>query len=585
MKNPLKKSSDIKHIRHSLAHLLAASILELHPGSQNAIGPAIENGFYQDFEINGSVSEDDLPKIEKKMKELLKTWKSFDRREANIEEAREVFDWNKYKVEMAEDLTKKKEQLTIYTSGKLVDLCRGGHVDNPSKEINPDGFKLSHVAGAYWRGDEKNKMLTRIYGFAFHTKKELDQHLKMLEEAKKRDHRKLGKTLDLFVFSDLVGAGLPMFTPKGTLMRDLLDSFVWELREKKGYQRVDIPHLTKKDLYETSGHWDKFGDELFKISTREGHDLILKPMNCPHHTQIFDRKKWSYRDMPKRYASTTKMYRDEQTGELGGLYRVRSITIDDAHVFCRETQAREEALKIWDIIETFYKTLGFSLSLRLSIHDAENMDKYLGELDSWKSAVELLKGWLEERKAKYYIGVGEAAFYGPKIDFMAKDSLGREWQVATLQVDKNLPENFNLTCTAEDGKEERIVMLHAAIMGSLERFMAVYIEHTAGNFPLWLSPVQIKVLPISDKHKDFADKVSLKLGDSKIRFELDDSDETLGKKIRQWKMEKVPYAIIIGDEEVKSKEVKLESRDGKKAVALSIEKLIDLLSKEIIEKK
>jgi threonyl-tRNA synthetase len=585
MKNPLKKNVNLEHLRHSLAHLMAQAVLELYPDALPSIGPAIENGFYYDFEFKKPISDADLSHIEKKMRELLPKWTEFTHREIDTTEARGRFSANPFKLELVEEILNKKEPTTLYTCGGFTDLCRGGHLDNPAKEIKSDTFKLTHIAGAYWRGNENNPMLTRIYGLAFHTKKELDAHLVMLEEAKKRDHRKLGKELDLFLFSDLVGAGLPMFTPKGTLVRNLLDTFVWELREQKGYERVDIPHLTKKDLYVTSGHWDKFGDELFKITTREKHEFVVKPMNCPHHTQIFDRRKWSYRDMPQRYASTTKVYRDEQSGELGGLTRVRSITQDDAHVFCRYAQVAEEVEAIWDIIDTFYKTLNFELKPTLSIHDPKKPEEYLGTPEVWERSVSELRDIAKKRKIKLEEFEGEAAFYGPKIDFLAKDSIGREHQVATMQIDMNMPERFNLNCTAEDGKEERVVMIHAAIMGSIERFMAPYIEHTAGNFPLWLSPVQIKVLPISEKHKPFSQNITEELKKAGIRVELDDSDETLGKKIRNWKLEKIPYSLVIGDEEVKSKKVKLESRDGKKASMFSTEKLIEQLKKEIADRK
>ena len=345
----MKKEIPIENIRHSLAHLLAASVRELYPGAKNAIGPAIENGFYQDFDLPTPISEADFPKIEKKMREKLKTWKDCEKRVVTADEARKEFAWNEYKTELIDEFAKDGKELTFYITGGFLDLCKGGHSENPSTEIDPHAFKLDKVAGAYWRGDEKNKQLTRIYGLAFGTKAELDAYLTMREEAEKRDHKKLGPQLDLFTFSELVGPGLPLWTPKGTLLRNQLDDFVWQLRKARGYEQVDIPHITKKELYETSGHWDKFKDELFKITTREKHLYAMKPMNCPHHTQIYARKQWSYRELPQRYASTTKVYRDEQSGELAGLSRVLAITQDDAHVFCRESQAKEEFLKVWDI--------------------------------------------------------------------------------------------------------------------------------------------------------------------------------------------------------------------------------------------
>ncbi len=418
--------------------------------------------------------------------------------------AKKLFKDQPFKLDLIKEFQKEKKPLTVYKTGNVfVDLCRGGHVKNTS-EINTDSFKLTSIAGAYWRGDEKNPQLQRIYGAAFMTKKELDEYFAMLEEAKRRDHKKLGVELDLFTFSDLVGAGLPLWTPRGTLVRNLLDNFVWELRKKAGYEQVDIPHITKKDLYERSGHWEKFKDDLFKIQTREGHLFAMKPMNCPHHTQIYARRPWSYRDLPQRYANTTKVYRDEQTGELAGLSRVRAITQDDAHVFCRLSQTKEEFLKIWDIIQTFYSSFGFKLKIRISTHDPKHPEKYLGDKKKWKFAEDMLYEIAQSKNADTFDGVGEAAFYGPKLDFMAKDSLGRDWQVATIQLDVNMPERFDLTCTNEEGKPERIVMIHAAIMGSIERFLSVIIEHLAGDFPVWLSPVQARVIPISDKHRAYA---------------------------------------------------------------------------------
>ncbi|MEI6659986.1 MAG: threonine--tRNA ligase, partial [bacterium] len=469
------------------------------------------------------------------------------------------------------------------TSGGFIDLCKGGHSESPSKDIAPDSFKLDRVAGAYWRGDEKNKMLTRIYGLAFESKKDLEGYIVQLEEAKKRDHKKLGKELDLFTFSDLVGPGLPLFTPKGTLVRDLLDGFVWELRKKAGYDRVDIPHITKKELYETSGHWDKYKDDLFKVNTREGHVFAMKPMNCPHHTQIYDRKQWSYKELPQRYASTTKVYRDEQSGELSGLSRVLSITQDDAHVFCRISDSKEEIQKIWDIVHTFYGALGFSLKLRLSLRDPEDLGKYLGDKNNWDKAENVLREVASENNTEYYEGLGEAAFYAPKLDFMANDSIGREWQVATIQLDVNMPERFDLFCINEKGEKERIVMIHAAIMGSIERCLSTVIEHFAGAFPVWLSPVQVVIAPISEKQGEYAKGIYAKLKDMDIRVELDDSNESLGKRIRNAKTSKVPYVVVIGDKEKDAGTITVEGRT-EKLEGISPEALIEKLQKEIKEK-
>src|SRR3990167_2278161 len=397
----------LQHLRHSLAHLLGAAVLELYPGSKLAIGPAIDGGFYYDIKVSGKISDADLPRIETEMRKILESWNKFEEIKETEESAKKRYIGNPYKLELLEDLATKKEKITSYQSGRFVDLCRGGHVKSAA-DIKPDTFKLSHVAGAYWRGNEENKQLTRIYGFAFETKEKLDAHVVMLEE-------------DLFTFSDLVGGGLPLFTPKGTIIRNLLDDYVWELRKKYGYQQVDIPHITKRDLYEKSGHWDKFKDELFHIKTREDHEFAMKPMNCPHHTQIYARKPHSYRELPQRYANTTKVYRDEQSGELAGLLRVRSITQDDAHVFCRENQVKEEIEKIWDIVHEFYKSFGFELKVRLSRHDPEHMEKYLGEEKKWQSAEKILNEIIKEKKVRAIDGLGEWPFLGSKLDFLLKD--------------------------------------------------------------------------------------------------------------------------------------------------------------------
>lgn len=576
--------------RHTLAHLLAKVITTQYPHAKPTIGPSIENGFYYDFDFSGgeAPTTEDLKGIEKQMRRILPSWKEFSHREVTADEAREAFSGNAFKTELINDLEKEGATITLYTVGSgdqaFTDLCRGGHSEKPAEEIGSDSFTLHSVAGAYWRGDEKNPMLTRIYGYAFDTKEELDAYQNQIEEAKKRDHRKLGKELDLFTFSELVGSGLPLWTPKGTQIRHLLDSFVWELRLKHGYERVTIPHITKKSLYETSGHWDKFADELFRITTREGKEYALKPMNCPHHTQIFDRQPHSYRNMPQRYAETTMVYRDEQSGELGGLTRVLSITQDDSHVFCRHNQVKQEFFKIWDIIDTFYGAFGFKLRVRLSFHDPLEFKKYLGTPEVWQNAENALKEIAEERNADYFVAQGEAAMYGPKLDFMAKDSLGREHQVATIQLDMNMPERFDLNCINEQGEKERIVMIHCAIMGSIERFSAVLIEHLGGNFPLWLSPEQVRIIPVSEVHTAYAKTVFDELKAVGIRVSLDDSNESMGKKIRNAKMEKLPYFVVVGDKEVAEKNVTLESRNGT-SEQMSVSKLGNHLLTEIDTKK
>ncbi len=572
--------------RHTLAHLLATAVRKEFPHAKPTIGPAIDNGFYYDFDFSeGAIPKDeDLKNIERHMKKMLATWKAFSHVVVTPEVARETFKNNPYKTELISDLEKNGETITLYTVGEgsseFTDLCRGGHCECPAHDIDVDSFKITSVAGAYWRGDEKNAMLTRIYGLAFDTKDDLVKYLADIEEAKKRDHRKLGREMDLFTFSELVGSGLPLWTPKGTVLRTLLDNYIWQLRTKHGYSRVTIPHITKKDLYVTSGHWEKFADELFRITTREGKEYALKPMNCPHHTQIFDRHPHSYRDMPQRYAETTMVYRDEQSGELGGLTRVLSITQDDSHVFCRHKQVKEEFFKVWDIIDTFYSTFGFNLRVRLSFHEPSKFENYLGTKEIWENAENALREIAQERNADYFEAPGEAAMYGPKLDFMAKDSLGREHQVATIQLDMNLPERFDLTCTNEKGEKERIVMIHCAIMGSIERFTAVLIEHLGGNFPVWLSPEQIRVIPVSDAHHEYAKHVYEELKAVGIRVTLDDSNESLGKRIRAAKTDRLPYFAVVGDAEIAEKNVTLESRKGE-TKQVTLDKLGNHLLAEI----
>lgn len=547
--------------------------MELYPDAKRTIGPAIENGFYYDFYFTEPLSEDALPKIEKRMRKLLPTFKVFERNEVHADEARTVFADNKYKLELINEFAKDGQTLSLYTSGKFVDLCRGGHSEGLAG-IDPDSFKLTKVAGAYWRGDEKNDQLTRIYGLAFETKAELEAHLTMLEEAKRRDHRKLGKELGLFVFSDLVGPGLPLWTPKGTVIREVLNQFVWELRRPYGYERVAIPHITKKDLYETSGHWAKYAEDLFKIETREGHVFAMKPMNCPHHAQIYASEQHSYRELPIRYAETTMVYRDEQSGELSGLSRVLSITQDDAHVFCRVSQVRQEAEIIWGIIQTFYGAFGFSLKPRLSLRDPEQPQKYLGAPEDWDKAEAALRDILTEKGVEWVDGPGEAAFYGPKIDFMANDAIGRTHQVATIQLDFNQPKNFGLECVNEKGEKEGILMIHCAIMGSIERFTSVIIEHLAGAFPFWLAPEQVRIATVSDDYIPAAQKIVSSLRTAGIRVKLDDASEKVGKKIRDAAMQKVPWTIVIGAKEAEGGDFQVKVYGKEEPLVIAADQLI-----------
>lgn len=561
----MENIENLAHIRHTLAHLLAQAISKHYPKALPTLGPAVDTGFYYDFDFGvEKVTDEELKNIEKTMRKNLPLWTEFTHREVSKEEALELFAGNTYKIELINEIADRGEVITLYTCGGFTDLCRGGHSENPSTQIAPDSFTLDRIAGAYWRGDEKNKMLTRIYGLAFESKEKLDEYTHQLEEAKKRDHRKLGKELGLFVFSDLVGPGLPLWTPRGTLVRELLNDYVWELRKKRGYEKVCIPHITKKELYETSGHWAKYADDLFKIHTREDHLYAMKPMNCPHHTQIFDSEPRSYRDMPQRYAETTMVYRDEQSGELSGLSRVLSITQDDAHVFCRENQIEEEALAIWDIIETFYKTFGFNLQVRFSRHDPATPEKYLGGSEVWTKAETALENLMKTRNVTWIDGLGEAAFYGPKIDFIAHDSIGRVLQVATIQLDFNQPKNFGLVCTNEKGEKEQVVMIHAAIMGSIERFMSTLIEHLAGQFPTWLNPVQVAIIPVKDLHTEETRRIVSSLKGYEIRVDHLDYNDSLGKRIHAAKKVNTPYVIIVGDKEKESGMLTIEKRDGSK---------------------
>lgn len=571
---------EISFVRHSLAHLLAKAVLELDPQAKLGTGPATDTGFFYDFEFSeGNILTDrDFKKIEKHMRGYIRQDLGFERKEISLEEAEQLFQNQPYKLELARDFAAEEQTLTIYQTGDFIDLCRGGHVERTSA-IDPNAFALIRIAGAYWKSDESKPQLTRITGIAFETKDELEKYQAMLEEAKKRDHKKLGKELGLFVFSDLVGGGLPLFTPKGTIIRTLLDEYVWELRRKKGYERVTIPHITKKDLYETSGHWSKFSEELFRIKTREKHEFAMKPMNCPHHAQIFASEPRSYRDLPIRYAETTMVYRDEQSGELSGLSRVLAITQDDAHVFCRESQIESEVFAIWDIISEFYTTFGFELSVRFSRHDPKQFEKYLGTQEIWGKAEAAIRSILKSKQVEYVDGPGEAAMYGPKIDFLAQDSLGRILQVATIQLDFNQPARFGLSCTNEHGEKESIVMIHCAIMGSIERFMATLIEHTAGAFPFWLSPVQIAILPIGEAHQEYANKLATTLQNEAFRTKIY-ADESLGKRIRATKLEKIPYTLVVGDKEIETNTASVESRDHGKLDALSAQDFLDRITKE-----
>ncbi len=586
-------------MRHSLAHITAQAVQRLWPGAKFGVGPVVENGFYYDIDVEGvKISEDDFKKIEKEMRKVIAADYSFDRSEKPVDEA---IGWAQqqgqpYKEELLNDLRRAGttiakdldvselglatdgdaaiENVSFYTDGDFTDLCRGPHADSTGKV---GAFKLMRVAGAYWRGRETNPQMQRLYGVAFATQQELDAHLMMLEEAKKRDHRKLGKELDLYTTSPLVGVGLPMFTPRGTILRDKAAQLSNQLREVHGFAKVWTPHITKKDLYEASGHWAKFGDELFLVTSQETSDkMALKPMNCPHHAQIFASRPRSYRDMPLRFLETTTDYRDEKTGELGGLNRVRSLTQDDSHVFCRPDQIEQEVHGLMDSARELYATLGMKLRVRLSYRD--DSEAYLGDRSLWESAQAQLKAAVVANDLDFFEEGGEAAFYGPKIDFMATDAIGREHQLATVQLDFVQPQRFGLEYTDEEGSSRQPIMVHSALLGSIERFLSVYIEHTSGWFPLWIAPEQVRILTINDQVMDYVSEVQQVLNQvvlmqpvkyNELRYTVDDRNESLGKKIREATSWKVPVQLIIGPKDAESREVSVRMQSGEEKVALA----------------
>ena len=570
----------VERMRHTLSHVMAAAVKELYPDAKFGIGPAIENGFYYDIDFGDTkISDTDLPRIEKKMRGIIQRKFKMVRSEKTREEA---LNWaisggQTLKKELIEELPE-SETISFYTittsDNKEVfsDLCKGPHVET-SDDLGP--FKLIRVAGAYWRGDEKREMLTRLYGVAFQTEEELDEYLKRQEEAKARDHRKLGRELDLFTFSDLVGAGLPLFTPRGTVLREVMANYSLSLRGRAGFSRVWTPHITKTDLYKASGHYAKFGDELFMVHSQvNGEEFAMKPMNCPHHAQIFASRPRTYKEMPVRYMEATTDYRDEKTGELGGLSRVRSLTQDDSHVFCRKDQIKGEIQQLVSIIRELYETVGMSkLRARLSYRSDE--DKYLGDPELWEMAQGQIKEAAIDNNLDFFEAEGEAAFYGPKIDFMAEDAIGREHQVATVQLDFVQPERFGLEFTNENGEKERPVMIHHATLGSIERFLSVFIEHTAGWFPFWTAPEQVRILTVNDQVADYVSEITTVLSDvvlnkplkyNELRFSVDDSADSLGKKIRRATEMKIPCVLIVGPKDAAEKVVSVrlhdESADG-----------------------
>jgi threonyl-tRNA synthetase len=567
---------------HSSAHLLAEALEALYPGIRLGIGPAIEQGFYYDIDFGDhAFSSDDFPKVEKKMLELASRSSAFQRREVPKAEAVAYFEGkgDPYKLELLEGL--EDGRITFYTQGAFTDLCRGPHLRDTSAI---KAVKLLNTAGAYWRGNEKNKQLTRIYGIAFPQAKELEQHLHMLEEARKRDHRKLGKELELFAFSEKVGMGLPLWLPKGAMVREILEQFLRRQQTKAGYVQVVTPHIGHKELYQTSGHWEKYGQDSFRpiLTPHEGEEYLLKPMNCPHHCEIYRTKPRSYRDLPLRLAEFGTVYRYEQHGELHGLTRVRSFTQDDAHLFCRDDQVKDEFKKVISLVLKVFDVLGFEkYTAQISLRDPENRTKYIGTDEAWNKAEQAIIEATAEMGMKTVTVPGEAAFYGPKLDFMVHDALGRSWQLGTIQVDYNLPERFDLTYVGADNGRYRPVMIHRAPFGSMERFVALLIEHCAGNFPLWLAPEQVAILPISEKFQEFAEQLQSELLAADIRSSVDHRDEKIGRKIRDAEVQKIPYMLIIGEKEAQTGTVAVRRHGHGQGESLEIPAFVALLQKEL----
>jgi threonyl-tRNA synthetase len=586
------KEEKLQHMRHSCAHMLAQAVLEMFPEAKLAIGPTIENGFYYDFDLPRTLIPEDLAILEEKMKRIAKEKQTFHRVDEPVNKAIDFLKGKAqpFKVELAEDLAKEGEKSVSFYENRLPksgelkfwDLCRGGHTEHTG---DTGAFKLVKIAGAYWRGDEKRPMLQRIYGLCFETKDELNTYVKQQEEAKRRDHKVLGPQLKIFTISPLIGAGLPLLQPNGAIIRRELEEYLWALHKDKGYSRVWTPHITKEELYVKSGHAAKFGDELFRVKGKD-EDFIMKPMNCPHHMQIYADNQFSYRDLPIRFFEPATVYRDEKSGQLGGLTRVRAITQDDGHLFCRVSQIKQEVTTICGVIREFYKTLGMDTDYWVSLSvRGEDRSKYLGTDEMWQEAESALEEAAKHNKLPYKRIEGEAAFYGPKLDFMFKDCIGRQWQLATIQCDFNLPMRFELEYTNEEGNKERPVVIHRAISGSLERFMGILIEHFAGAFPTWLAPVQVQILPIAEPHQDYAEKLRAEMHAAGIRVKVDNSGDSLGKRIRGAEMVKVPYMLVVGDKEVVNNELAVRSYKTKEQVVMPRADFIDQLLTEIKERK
>jgi threonyl-tRNA synthetase len=596
--------NNVEKTRHSLSHILAEAVLEFYPKTKIGMGPAIENGFYYDFQFSKPLQEQDLQKIEEKMREIILKEQKFVKKNIAKLSAKKLFKDQPYKLELIKDLPGKT--VSIYESGSFVDLCKGPHIKN-TKEINSKAFKLTRIAGAYWKGDEKNKMLTRVYGLAFETEKELADHLKMLEEAEKRDHRVLGQKLDLFHTDETVGLGLPLWHPKGAILWRLIEDFWYQQHLKNGYELVRTPHIGNRILWETSGHWGFYNSSMYppieigqtleekqkKEKVKESEQFLLKPMNCPFHIQIFKNRPYSYRELPLRWAECGTVYRFEKKGELSGLTRVRGFTQDDAHIICTSDQVEDELKTVVDFILFMFKSFGFeieNINVYLSVRDPK-IKKYAGTDKGWIFTEKILEKVAIEKKLNISKDIGGAVFYGPKLDFKVKDAIGREWQCSTLQFDFNLPERFDMNFVNSKGEKERPYMLHRALFGSFERFIGVLIEHYAGAFPLWLSPVHAVILPISEKHIDYAKKIENQLKENNIRVQVKNENETLGKKIRESEMQKIPYLLIIGDKEIEANSVSVRQRGlatqaGKGDLGqMSLDNFILKVNQEIKEKK
>lgn len=582
------KENRLEAARHSLAHILATAVLNMFPEAKFGTGPATENGFFYDFDLPRTLIPEDLPILEEKMREIIKANYKIEEASVDIEKALEDFVkiQQEYKVELINDFKQENEKkVGLYKINGFVDLCKGPHVESTG-EIDLQSFKLSRISGVYWKSDEKNKQLQRIYGLGFENKKKLDEYLKQMEEAEKRDHRKLGKELDLFCFSDLVGSGLPLFTPKGVIVIDELKKHIESICRNYGFEKVMCPSLAKIKLFELSGHAKKFGEELFKVTSSREHEFALKPVQCPHHTQIYASKLRSYRDLPIRYMESDKMYRAEKTGEVGGLNRVYAITVEDGHSFCRVDQVKEEVKNMVNIIKDFYSSIGLWKNhwVSLSVRDKSHPEKYIGTEEDWEKCEKMLEEISDEMKLNAKRCEGEAALYGPKLDFMFKDAMGKEIQIPTVQLDFATPKRFELFYVDEKGEKMNPVMVHRAVLGSYERFLVLLVEHFAGAFPLWLSPVQVEIIPVSEKFVDYGKKILEELKKNNVRAEIDDSDESLGKRIRNAEKQKIPYILVVGEKEEKDESVAVRSGDSKQEVT-GIKEFVEKISKEIEEKK